>query len=112
MQAMSDRPLLHRLQVAVPSARAKHKRVPLAWSTGSRGKQLQSSQTPEGVHEQTPPVAPVASEVSTEEGTATKHHLLLLSLPWSESTCSATATAKYSRHHLHLPEGHCHFPGS
>ena len=36
---------------------------------------------PIGVREQAPPVATVTSEVSTEEGTATEHHLVLLSFP-------------------------------
>ena len=65
---------------------------------------------PLGVHEQSPPVAPVTLEVSTKEGTATEHHLLLLSLPWA-STHPAAATARCSRDHLHLPEGHWYFPG-
>ena len=61
-----------------------------------------------GILEQAPPTAPITSEVSTEEGTATEHHKLLLSLPW-ECTCTTTATAKHSGCHLHLPEDHCHF---
>ena len=36
---------------------------------------------PLGVHEQAPPVDPVTSGIFAEEGTATKHHPLLLSLP-------------------------------
>ena len=62
------------------------------------------------VCEQAPPVAPVTSEGNTEEGFVTKHHPLLLSIP-RELTCPATATAKCSRNHLYLPEGHYHFPG-
>ena len=34
-----------------------------------------------GVYEQAPPAAPVTSEVSKKEGSATKHHLLFFSLP-------------------------------
>ena len=36
--AVSDRPLLHDLEVVVFPAWAKSDRKPLAWSTGSRGK--------------------------------------------------------------------------
>jgi len=50
---------------------------------------------PLGVCEQAPSAALVTSEISAEEGTATKCHPLLLSLPW-ESTCPATATVKCS----------------
>ena len=57
---------------------------------------------PLGVHEQAPLAAPVTSEDTTEEGFVTKHHLLLLSLPW-ELTHPTTATAKCSQHHLNLP---------
>ena len=57
---------------------------------------------PLGVCEQAPLVAPVTSEVSTKEGTATKYHLLLLSLPW-ECICPSGATAKHSGYCLHLP---------
>ena len=63
-----------------------------------------------GVCEQVPPAAPVTSGDAIEEGTATKHHPLLLSLPW-ECTCSAIPTAKGSGCCLHLFEGHCHFLG-
>ena len=63
---------------------------------------------PQGVREQAPPEGPVTSEVSKEEGTATKLHSLL-SLPW-ECTHPAAATAKCSGCCLHLPEDHCHFP--
>ena len=66
-------------------------------SSGERG------QPPLGVHEQAPPVVPVTSEVNTEEGTATKHNLLLLLLP-QECTHPATATATCSRYHPNLPE--------
>ena len=41
--------------------------------------------------EQAPPETPVTSEVGTEKGNATEHHLLLLSLPW-ECTQPATTT--------------------
>ena len=50
-----------------------------------------------------------ALQVATEEDPATEHHLVLLSLPW-ECTWPAAATAKCSRHILHLPEDNCHFP--
>ena len=105
------RHLLHGLWVTAPPAQAKNKGVPLAWSTGSRGKPPVISDSrggcgppPIGLHEQAPPATPLTSEVSTEEGNATKHHLLF-SLPW-ECTHHANATTKCSRHHLHLPEGH------
>ena len=65
---------------------------------------------PLGVCEQAPPTDPVTSEVSTEEGIAIEHYAVLLSLPF-EATCPDTTTAKSSRCCLHLPEGHCHFPG-
>ena len=45
-----------------------------------------------------PPATPVTSGVGKKEkneGTATKDHTLLLSLPW-EHTCPAAATAKHS----------------
>ena len=45
--------------------------------------------------EEAPSVTPVTTGVSAEEGTATDHHLLLLSLPW-EDTCPAAASAKCS----------------
>ena len=64
---------------------------------------------PLGICEQAPPIAPITSEVSKGEGTATMHHPLLLSLPW-EHTCPASATAKCSGPHLHMPD-HCHIPG-
>ena len=60
---------------------------------------------PLGVHEWAPPAAPVTSEVDTEEGIATKPHLLLLSLAW-ECTYPAIATAKCSGNLLNLPEAH------
>ena len=91
-------------------------RVPLAWATGSGGKTLQPSQTTEvgvdcrhlGSCEQAPAVAPVTSGVATEEGTAIECHPFSL-LPW-EFTCPVPA-GKFSGHHIHSPEGHCHFPG-
>ena len=46
---------------------------------------------PLGFHEQTPSTAPVTSEDGREEGTATKYHPLLFSLPW-EHTRPNTAT--------------------
>ena len=73
------------------SCEAKCDRAPLASSVGSGGKPAQPDSrsgcgpSPLGVHEQAPPAAPVTSEVSTEEGTATKHHPLLLSLPWEHT---------------------------
>ena len=91
--------------------------VPLAWFTGGRGQATAGisdtrgghGQPPLGVYEQAPPLTPVTSESSKEEGTATKHHPLWLSVAW-ECTHPAAATAKDSWHHLHLPD-HCHFPG-
>ena len=67
-----------------PLAWAKHEGAPLTWSRGSRGKPARDGHGPPllGVQEQAPPVDPVTSEFGTEEGTATKHHPLLLSLPW------------------------------
>ena len=49
-------------------------------------------------------------EGTTEEGIVTKHHLMLLSLPW-ELTCPAAATTKCSGDLLNLPKSHNHFPG-
>ena len=60
---------------------------------------------PLGVPEQTPPVVPVTSE----EGTAIKHKLLLLSLPW-EHMHPAVATAKCSGQLEDLPRAYYHFP--
>ena len=84
---MGDGLILCGLQVVASSTWAKCNGVLLAWSTGGSGKPLQSSLTPQmnspqtlGVHEQVPPAPAVTSEVGTEEGTATEHHLLLLSL--------------------------------
>ena len=101
------------LHVEVPPAQANHDRVLLEWSTGGRGKPPQLSLTPElGVHEEASPTATVTSEVGLEEGTATKHHPLLLLLPW-ECTCPAAAsTATFSRCHLNLPEAHSHLRGA
>jgi len=46
-----------------------------------------------------------------KEGTATGHHLVLLSLPCEHThPAAATATAKCSGHLLQMPE-HCHVPG-
>ena len=61
---------------------------------------------PIGIPEQAPSVAPITSE----EGTAIKHKLLLLSLPW-ELTHPAVATAKCSGHLEDLPRAYYHFPG-
>ena len=61
---------------------------------------------PLGVPEQAPPSFPITSE----EGTAIKHKLLLLLLPW-ELTHPAAATAKCSGHFVDLPRAHYHFPG-
>ena len=60
---------------------------------------------PIGVHEQAPPVVPITSE----EGIAIKHKLLLLSLPW-ELTHPAAATAKCAGL-ADLPRAYDHFPG-
>ena len=62
-----------------------------------------------GFSEQAPPAALVTLEVGKKEGTATKDRMLLFSFPW-EHTYFAAATAKCSRHCLHMPD-HCHFPG-
>ena len=51
---------------------------------------------PIGVPEQAPPAVPITSE----EGIAIKHKLLLLSLPW-EHTHPAAATAKHSGQYPH-----------
>ena len=61
---------------------------------------------PVGVPEQAPPAVPITSE----EGIAIKHKLLLLSLPW-ELTHPAVATAKCSGHLEDLPRAYYHFPG-
>ena len=61
---------------------------------------------PIGVPEQAPPVVPITSE----EGIAIKHKLLLLSLPW-ELMHPAAATAKCSGHLEDLPRAYYHFPG-
>ena len=58
---------------------------------------------PIGVSEQAPPAVPI----TTEEGTAIKHKLLLLSLPW-ELTYSAVATAKCSGYLEDLPRAYDH----
>ena len=61
---------------------------------------------PLGVPKQAPPVIPITSE----EGTAIKHKLLLLSVPW-ELTHPAAATAKCSGHLEDLPRTYYHFSG-
>jgi len=61
---------------------------------------------PIGVPEQAPPAVPITSE----EGIAIKHKLLLLSLPW-ELMHPAAATAKCSGYLVELPRAHYHFPG-
>ena len=108
------RHLLRGLQVAVPPTWAKcdgsascmvyrwwGKTQVISDSIGGHGP------PPLAVHVQVPPTTPGTSEAGTEEGKATKHHLLLLSLPW-EHTCpaNATATAKCSGHHLNRSEVH------
>jgi len=109
-------PLLYWLQVAVPPVWAKFNGEPLSWSQVAGANSIISDSRSglgpplPGVHEQAPPTAPVILEVSREEGTATKYHLLLLSLPW-EHTHPAAAIVKCSGCCLHLPEGHCYFPG-
>ena len=45
-------------------------------STGGHGP------PPLGVHEQTPLEAPITPEGTTKENAVSKHHPLLLSLPW------------------------------
>ena len=59
-----------------------------------------------GVPEQVQPVVPITSE----EGIAIKHKLLLLSLPW-EHMHPAAATAKCSGHLEDLSRAHYYFPG-
>ena len=61
---------------------------------------------PPGVPEQAPPAVPITSE----EGIAIKHKLLLLSVPW-ELTHPAVATAKFSGHLEDLPRAYDHLPG-
>ena len=55
---------------------------------------------PLGVREHLPRAGPKTSEGTTEEGTVTEHHLLLLSFSW-EHTCPAASTAKHSRQCTH-----------
>ena len=62
---------------------------------------------PIGVPEQAPLVVPITSE----EGIAIEHKLLLLSLPW-ELTHTAVATAKCSGHLEDLTRAYPHFPGT
>ena len=82
---------------------------------------------PLDVCEQAPPLAPINSVVSKEEGTSTEHCLLLLSLTWEYTlllilanvlgiayTCLITVTSQEpaTRSNLqHLPMGPCHFQG-
>ena len=63
--------------------------------TDSRGRQ---GLLPLGAPEQ----APLAAPIPSEEGTAIKHYLLGLSLPW-ELTHPAAATATCSGHLVNLP---------
>ena len=58
---------------------------------------------PLGVPEQAPPVVPITSE----EGTAIEHKLLLPSLPW-ELLNPAAATAKCSGHRVNLRKAQYH----
>jgi len=59
-----------------------------------------------GGPEQAPPAVPITSE----EGIAIKHKLLLFSLPW-ELMHPAVATAKCSSHLKDLPRAYYHFQG-
>ena len=86
--------LLHGLQVAEQTTSV---------NSDSRG---WHGLSPLGVHEQASPVAPVTSEVVTQEGSAIEHHLLLLSFPLECTHCAAD-TANCTRHQVQLPEGHC-----
>ena len=61
---------------------------------------------PIGVPEQAPP----AVLITSEEGIAIEHKLLLLSLPW-EFMHPAAASAKCSGHLENLPRAYYHFPG-
>ena len=61
---------------------------------------------PIGVPEQAPAAVPITSE----EGIAMKHKLLLLSLPW-ELMHPAVTTAKCSGQLEDLPRAYYHFPG-
>ena len=58
------------------------------------------------VPEEAPPAVPITSE----EGTAIKHKLLLLSLTW-ELMHPAATSGKCSGHLVDLPRAHYHFPG-
>ena len=119
----------HGLWVVVLLSGAKCVRVPVAWSTGCRGKisvisdfKCGHGPTTLGVHEQAPPVAPCTSEVCTEEGNATKQHVVLLSLPWectdpakhpgTAYTClriTSTSQGPETRSSFcHFPAGPCH----
>ena len=72
--------------------------------TNSRGGcELQPHEVPEQ--------EPLAAPVTSEEGIAIEHYLLLLSLPWELThPTTATATAKCSGHIINLPKAHYHFP--
>ena len=61
---------------------------------------------PQGFPEQAQPVVPLASQ----EGTAIKHKLLLLSIPW-ELAQPAAASTKGSGKLVDLPRAYYHFPG-
>ena len=52
-----------------------------------------------------PEQAPLASSITSEEGIAIEHYLLLLSLPW-ELTHPAAAIPKCSGHLINLPKAH------
>ena len=45
---------------------------------------------PVGICEKAPLVAPITSEATIEEGIVTKHHLLLLSIPWGKKILPLT----------------------
>ena len=61
---------------------------------------------PIGVLEQ----APFEALITSEEGFAIEHYLLLLSVPW-ELTHPAVAIVKCSGHLEDLPRAYYHFPG-
>ena len=102
-----------RVGYAAPPVWAKLNGVLLTWSKGGRRQRTRvisdsrggHGPPPLGLHEVAPLVDLINSEGTTEEGIATKQHLLLLSFPW-ELRHPATATAKCYGHHLSLPESH------
>ena len=96
-----------------PPVWAQQDGVSLVWSTDGRGKPPVITDSRDGhgllplrVPNQAAPEVPITSE----EGIAIKHKMLLLSLPW-ELMHPAAATAKCSGYLVELPRAHYHFPG-